>query len=399
MLNLSKRETIYILGFILTLTIFVDVILYQGFTASDDNYYLSAALKLAQGEPHIFHDMSRSYAAAANRVGIVLPLSIFFKIFGWKPLWASASFIFFHLWLVIQTYFLSAIKHSKSTSLLAALFIALCPSISILSTLVSPDIYAACFSTLSITLWLKYLNLPQSQEKSTSPYFYILLAGVFFGLAITIKTTSLCLLPVVLTGLAWHNRHDLLNFVKFSAFFLIAMLFLPSVGYFYVKSISTASVAHELVFYNSNHAADIFTKLHPFFKPLERFSSLATHFKAEMKLTSILYLCSLVIVLAIGQLRKSSCWLLMLVLWGGLYLIFGTVSLGSYAYLRVLSPRNYIFLLPIFAIFLAQATAFLCNYFTHNFGSNIYYRKIAHTCLALLLISFIVLDIVRLIPL
>lgn len=135
----------------------IRLINFVGPVRGDDFRYLSLAFDAQHGQVI-------STWSAADRVGIYMPISWLFRVFGVSEITSVAFPLFFSLLTVVLIYFIGKQLRDSETGLAAALIWAVFPLDVINSTQVLPDSILATYSAGAILLLLLGLSRPGLQR-------------------------------------------------------------------------------------------------------------------------------------------------------------------------------------------------------------------------------------------
>lgn len=184
------RAMPWVLLSLVILTIVVDLFFFTGFYSSDDIEYFSSARQWWLHGRYA-EDTALDFVAA-QRMVMVGWLRLMIGVLGPHPQSLAATFVVFHLALILLTYALSKRIFDWKVGLVAAYFTALTPPFILYSTTILPDIPLACFFVLSLYAFLRAYDKASGQAPSP---WWMLLCGLAVGWSYEAKESGLILLP------------------------------------------------------------------------------------------------------------------------------------------------------------------------------------------------------------
>lgn len=309
-------------GFILLLALAIRLYGMTGDMLYDPIVYAQNARNLLEGTFTL-----RSDSWYAHRLTVFLPVAGLYALFGVGTLTSKVWPLIASL---VQLGFLFAIGRrlfDRRVTYLAALLVALAPLDVVYSSILNPDIILAMFLTGSAVCWLLAL-----EGRARPSRIGLVLAGVFFGLAIVTRVFGLILLPFFLAYAIWRRPS------------------LRSIGWTVAGGLAVAvplGVAYLV------QTGDVFYRMHVVSRaygegiPVEAtrllfYPRLIWHVRYTLTgLAPLLFAIGL-----IGSLLRPNRARVLLLLWALpilIYLEFGTMSLS--AYLPILKRER--FLLPL----------------------------------------------------
>ena len=345
----SPRWVLWVLVAVLLLALVMDLVFYTGFYASDDIQYIRGAEQLAETG-------RLSYITTGTiRFVLLLPLAAVIKLTHHNLYAMAASFIVFHLLLILATYWVGRLVHGGVTGLLAAGCLAVCPIAVTYSTTILPD-----HAVTALTLFSLGVLIAAGRRLSSEPpdkrggYLLCGLSGVLLGLSWGAKVTSVIMLAVYAVMLvAWARRLGLrpaaasaLSFaiglaaagmLLWGSFHLATGLYLPHQDSRFANLASTASERIAAKTYST---------------PMGRMTRLASFARSDRDLGPLRWLLPIGLVVYPFLRRRS--WLLYLTFfWLCVYMTWGTFSFKSYLPPPV-QARYFLLALPFAIIPLAQ---------------------------------------------
>jgi 4-amino-4-deoxy-L-arabinose transferase-like glycosyltransferase len=172
------------LAVIVSFALALRLIFFVGLGFNDDSYYLQFAETIFKGLP--FHPTRYVWSV---RIGIYLPVVLFWKMFGISEYSTALFFLLCSLGSVIAVYGIGKQLFSTATGLIAACLLSIFPLDIIYATQVGPEVPFSLFACLSILWFLKAYGADRRYR------FYGLLSGAGLGVANLFKETFI-LVPV-----------------------------------------------------------------------------------------------------------------------------------------------------------------------------------------------------------
>ncbi|MFQ5429236.1 MAG: ArnT family glycosyltransferase [Phycisphaerae bacterium] len=186
----TRRLAAWLLLAIVLATICVDRFFFNGFYASDDRAYFSAAVRInSEGT------LSPTPLVGHERLTVVGWIMLVGRLFGFNIQVASVSFVFFHAALVVLVFAAGRMLLDRLAGLLGAWFTATFPLFVMFSTSIFPDLPIACFFVLSLLLFLKAFAV-RRRGKLVSTLLLMFGSGASVGLAYMAKEAGLVVLPL-----------------------------------------------------------------------------------------------------------------------------------------------------------------------------------------------------------
>jgi hypothetical protein len=187
----STRWVVWVLLAILLFALVTDLIFYTGFYASDDRQYIRGAWQLAESG-------RLSYITTGTvRMTFLVPLALVAKLTDHNLFLMAASFVLYHLLVIVGTYWAGRLIHAPYTGLLAAGLIAVCPLAVLFATMIVPEHLLAALSLLAAgCVLVARTRLIGDDPRARSAGALCCLAGFLFVLACGTKITAVVLAPV-----------------------------------------------------------------------------------------------------------------------------------------------------------------------------------------------------------
>lgn len=179
--SLTTRE--YLIAIIL-LGLFLRLICFVGVGFNDDSYYLEYVAALYKTGSLVPPET----VTWATRLGVYLPIVLFWKVFGITELSTSAYTLLSATLTIFVTYKLSNEFFSQKAGLIAALIIAVFPVDIIYSSQIGPDITFQLFSSLSILFFIRACKNIINEGKTFAGRYFVL-SGLFLGICYATKST------------------------------------------------------------------------------------------------------------------------------------------------------------------------------------------------------------------
>ncbi len=210
--------------FILFAALILRLVCFTGIIGADDRHYIHYACQMLnstyQPDPHSFYSL---------RLGLLIPLSFAFKIFGIHEVNAILLSLLFSLGTVCLMYLLGKALFDSDTGMIAALLWATLPIDVAYSTMLWPDTQMIFLSLLSIILLFR-------AEKMHKPALFFV-SGLCLGLSYSTKIMTVVLIPLVALYAARNiltRREHFSRYLIYAAGFL--SVFLAESLYFYTST-------------------------------------------------------------------------------------------------------------------------------------------------------------------
>ncbi len=185
----GPRREWWLLGGILAVALLLDVVFFNGYFASDDFSYFTAAQDILQlGHYHAAPGLGSSRLTMVGwltLVGLILPPDV---------QWAAASFIAWHLLLIGLTYLLGRSLFDGRVGLLGAWGVATIGLFVAYAGCILPDIPVGCTWVLALYAFQRGLRARQG-PRPYAAHAWLLAAGLSVGIGYMAKEVSLVLLP------------------------------------------------------------------------------------------------------------------------------------------------------------------------------------------------------------
>lgn len=198
-----RGETWAVWMVLLGLTLALDTFFYTGFFATaDDNCYLLAAHRLAQGLPLLEVWDVAEQIMAILRLAITLPMALVSFLARGRIFWVAYSFIAYHLALVVLAWLMANLLHGRLTAWLTAALTACAPLLYLHAGACLPDLALALWMGLAI-LALLYLqkNREALQQLPRRQFLLAGAAGLCTAMAYSCKESGLILVLPAAIGL------------------------------------------------------------------------------------------------------------------------------------------------------------------------------------------------------
>lgn len=153
-------------------------LIWVGYTASDDSYYLEGGRAWLEHFPFVAHNFG------VVRHTVVIPIAIIFGLFGESNFTLSLSTVIYFLGLLLVTWFAIRKLYGFRTAVLAYVLTLLTPLFAIQSTIASVDMPIVFFVASSFWLYIFAVKDPNHRVSC------LLLSGVCTGLAIMSRETE-----------------------------------------------------------------------------------------------------------------------------------------------------------------------------------------------------------------
>ncbi|MEW6609506.1 MAG: glycosyltransferase family 39 protein [bacterium] len=176
-----KKTNLYYLIIIILGGLILRLIFFSGYVGGDDKHYITQAYKYSIG------DFVPGDNLWALRIGLVIPTSFFFFLFGVNEFSSILFSLLCSIGNIILIYHLGKLLFDEKVGLIGAFLLSFYPLDVIYSTHLFPDIVLCFFTGLTIYLFLK----GEDNEKK----IWYLLSGISLGISYLIKesTVVICL--------------------------------------------------------------------------------------------------------------------------------------------------------------------------------------------------------------
>lgn len=347
----------YCLLAILIVTATIDIQYYTGFVGnSDDSEYFLGAQKILTGLPA---ERPRPTWIGPIRLGVVLPLTLFYSITGQNIDAACYLFLCFHLGLVAVTFFIGKLLYGRKAGLLAALIVAFSPLCYIFTTSILPDNSLAFWIALSLYFLIKgSKGLYLATDSENSPYLYFW-SGLFLGVGYLVKATALIMIVpaaaiILLASPTIWSANLIKSYISYGVGFLIIFLMEKLIIYaVYGELISRLDRISDNPTWIQHASTQGF---HPFGRILNSFLEVSQY----MPVSALVFIATMILFPFVSKTKKGiSLWLFGV--WSVLYLTIGSVKLSVYAP-PVLDVRYYVIAIPAVSIMLAWMLIRLSQY-------------------------------------
>ncbi len=198
--QLVSNKYFLIMAIVFSVAIIVRICFFIGFGLGDDPIYVGVVnYMMNYGYPSLNYGMN-------YRIGLYLPVFLFFKIFGINDI----SFVLYPLLAslgsIIVIYFIGKELFGKETGIIAAGLMAFCPFDAVFASTMTIDIMTSFFTALSFLLFLKGHN-----DKGWKYILYFVLASMtmFYNYMIKIPTVLIlcCFAIITLINIRSFKRH------------------------------------------------------------------------------------------------------------------------------------------------------------------------------------------------
>jgi 4-amino-4-deoxy-L-arabinose transferase-like glycosyltransferase len=197
-----SNKYLWLMLIILSIATAVRIIFFIGFGLGDDPVYAKIVNSITHGG---LQALNLNYGVY-YRVGLFLPIQLFFSIFGINDF----SFVLYpflaSLGSIIVIYFIGKELFGKETGLIAAILLALCPFDAVFASTMTVDIITSFFTALCVLLFLKGNACPGRKY-----ILYFVLSAVFLFYSYLIKIPSYlilcCLIIVSFSKIKSFKRH------------------------------------------------------------------------------------------------------------------------------------------------------------------------------------------------
>ncbi len=309
--NKMKYREPLLLSAILLLALVLRLIFFTGINASDSLFYAEYAHNFSNNQPNF------SESHLGLRLGLLLPVSIIYSIFGVNEFSSNIFVLVTSLSSIILIYFFGRLFFNEKVGLLSAFLLSFFPLDVVYATRLMSDLPSAFFIALSVYFFLK----SEKNKKANHNLMYIV-SGISLGIAYSIKEISLLIGLFFLIYAIYNRKIKLGYFLMLLGFILI---FSMELLYFYKV---TGNPLFRLSFVNSNWA----TSLSSYGR--ENFPSSLVHYPYIIftdNLISLFYVFIFIAIFyAIIKKKKETYnflfWFISLLL----YLSFGSASFSRY---------------------------------------------------------------------
>ncbi len=262
--KITKNPYFYLIC-ILIFALFLRLYLFVGMGFYDDPTYLNTAYKIYSGVEHI---PNKNFWEL--RAGVYYPIAFFWEIFGISEISSSIFFILCSLGSIAVTYFIAKEFFSKKIALFSAFLLSIFPINIMYSSQIGPDIPFQFLSGLAILFFIYH-----EKNRKYSNIFAIL-SGVFIGIAYTVKSIVILLIPLfiiyfLIQNLRKKNLKKIFNVKNGFYYFLIPLIFLiiylvyiQLVHFSIILSIASIIliVLYEIIILKEKNIKNIFRKKH-----------------------------------------------------------------------------------------------------------------------------------------
>jgi len=219
LLNKYVSNTKILLLIIVLFGLVLRLLFFTGIGSSDSVFYTKFAYDISTNSL----DFSESHFT--SRIGLLIPVSIIFAIFGVNELTSNMLPLLISLSSIILIYGFGKLLFNKRTGLIAAFILSLLPVDIIYATRLNTDFTSAFFIALGVYFFLK-------AERTKTSLLYII-SGLSIGLAYLIKELSIL---IGLFFIAYVIYYKKIKAVYFLVPFGFLVIFSMGALYFYTET-------------------------------------------------------------------------------------------------------------------------------------------------------------------
>jgi len=182
----AKKNTSIL--YVVLAAFFVRVLFFTGGIRGSDAYaYAMYAFQIASGQ----YDINLIDNFYGFRFALLLPTALSYRLFGVSD-YSSVLFPYlFSLLNILVVFFIAERIFDRKTAFIAAVLLAIYPLDIATANILGPDSFIPCFSSLAV---LCYVFAEKRMDASENAGGYLLLTGLFIGLAYLSRITSVFIL-------------------------------------------------------------------------------------------------------------------------------------------------------------------------------------------------------------
>ncbi|MCP4659250.1 MAG: glycosyltransferase family 39 protein [bacterium] len=264
------------------------------------------------------------------RLAFVLPMAAIIAC-GGPPDAVNLIFVAYHLLLVVLVYLLGRTLHQRTTGVVAAALVAICPPCVIYASMPLPDIPMACFVVGAMGL-VAAGTKALATERSKRAMVLAFAGGIVLMLGCTAKISAAVVAPVLVGYLAASGGRRRLRpavglALCFVGGFLLVFAIDQGILHLTYENVGTGrfdQLVRTKEIFNNDHL-----KRARNFYPVDRSFTVARNLRWILGRWYTVLLAGS--VLAYPFLKRRSWFLFAVLVWGALYRIYGSASAARYA--------------------------------------------------------------------
>jgi len=237
LLNKYVNNTKILLFFIVLFGLALRLLFFTGIGSSDSVFYTKFAYDIST------NSLDFSEGHFTSRIGLLIPVSIIFAIFGVNELTSNILPLLISLSSIILIYGFGKLLFNKRTGLIAAFMLSILPIDIIYATRLNTDFTSAFFIALGVYFFLK-------AERTKTSLLYII-SGLSIGLAYLIKELSILIGLFFIAYVIYYKKIKVVYFLVPFGFLVIfsmgALYFYTETGNPLYQSINNADWSKEII--------------------------------------------------------------------------------------------------------------------------------------------------------